>query len=352
MMPRMADVVIRGAGVFGLAIAFECARRGARVQVVDPAGVAGGASGGPVGALAPHVPDAWTPVKAFQRDSLLMSGAFWAQVARVSGLPTGYARHGRLQPVADAAGLERARARAEAARASWSGRAAWDVVREEALAGHGSWATGSPSGWWVRDTLSARLDPMRACLALAGAVVALGGIVRRDGPEDGACIVWATGALGLAALRRRTGGSLGTGVKGQAARLALDRRGAPQIYADALHVVPHGDGTVAVGSTSERDYTDATACDAQLDAVIARARAAVPALAEARVLQRWAGIRPRARSRAPVLGPDPARPGHFIANGGFKIGFGVAPKVAEVMADLLLDGRDAIPDPLRLETVL
>jgi glycine oxidase len=49
-----------------------------------------------------------------------------------------------------------------------------------------------------------------------------------------------------------------------------------------------------------------------------------------------------------MLGPWPGRPGHFIANGGFKIGFGVAPKVAEVMADFILDGRDTIPDDFRV----
>ena len=51
----------------------------------------------------------------------------------------------------------------------------------------------------------------------------------------------------------------------------------------------------------------------------------------------------RAASRAPLLGPWPGRRRHFIANGGFKIGFGVAPLVAQVMADLVLDGRDRIP---------
>ena len=67
------------------------------------------------------------------------------------------------------------------------------------------------------------------------------------------------------------------------------------------------------------------------------------------VLDRWAGVRPRARSRAPMLGAWPGRPGHFVANGGFKIGFGMAPKVAEVMADLVLAGRDAIPEGFRVE---
>lgn len=43
-----------------------------------------------------------------------------------------------------------------------------------------------------------------------------------------------------------------------------------------------------------------------------------------------------------------SRPGHYVANGGFKIGFGMAPKIAQVMADLILDGHDAIPDGFRL----
>ena len=53
-----------------------------------------------------------------------------------------------------------------------------------------------------------------------------------------------------------------------------------------------------------------------------------------------------------MLGAYPSRTGHFIANGGFKIGFGMAPKIAEVMADLILEGRDTIPDAFRVATCL
>jgi glycine oxidase len=67
---------------------------------------------------------------------------------------------------------------------------------------------------------------------------------------------------------------------------------------------------------------------------------------------RWAGIRPKAASRAPLLGAWPGRAAHFVANGGFKIGFGMAPKVAEVMADLVLEGQDAIPPEFRLDALL
>jgi len=50
-----------------------------------------------------------------------------------------------------------------------------------------------------------------------------------------------------------------------------------------------------------------------------------------------------------MLGGWPDRPGHFIANGGFKIGFGMAPKVADVMADLMLENLDKIPEGFRVE---
>ncbi|MGB3280922.1 MAG: FAD-dependent oxidoreductase, partial [Pseudorhodobacter sp.] len=67
------------------------------------------------------------------------------------------------------------------------------------------------------------------------------------------------------------------------------------------------------------------------------------------LVERWAGLRPRSRSRAPMLGAWPGRPGHYIANGGFKIGFGMAPGLAECMADLVLDGQDRIPEDFRVE---
>lgn len=49
------DVTVRGAGIFGLSIAWALVQRGARVQIVDPFGAGAGSSGGIVGALAPHV---------------------------------------------------------------------------------------------------------------------------------------------------------------------------------------------------------------------------------------------------------------------------------------------------------
>jgi glycine oxidase len=334
----MVDITVRGAGVFGLSIAWACVLRGARVQVIDPFGPAAGSSGGLVGALAPHVPENWNAKKAFQLESLLMAEGFWTEVVDAGGADPGYRRSGRTQPVADASALDLARARGASAETLWQGRASWSILPQP----EDGWTPPSPSGWVIHDTLSAHLHPRQACAALVAALRAKGFEVETEGPERGR-VLWATGIAGLEALNGENTRLVGSGIKGQAALFAFDARGKPQLFTDALHVIPHADGTVAIGSTSERDFTSGNTTDAQLDALIEKARHLVPALKDAPVIDRWAGVRPRSRSRAPMLGAWPGRAGHYIANGGFKIGFGMAPRIAQVMADLLLEDRDGIP---------
>lgn len=331
-------ITVRGAGIFGLSIAWVLTQRGATVQVIDPNGVGAGASGGIVGALAPHVPENWNPKKQFQLESLLMAETFWAQVESAGGRSAGYARSGRVQPIADSATLELAKARGESARDLWGEAAHWQVRPIK----NPEWCAPSATGLEIHDTLSGRIHPKQACAALAAALCEHGVEVLADGLET-RLTVHATGVAGLETLNASHSRLVGAGIKGQAALLDFSYPDAPQLFADTLHIIPHADGTTAIGSTTERDYDIPTKTDTQLDDIIARARAAVPALKDAQVLARWAGLRPRSRSRAPMLGAWPDRPGHFIANGGFKIGFGMAPKVAHVMADLILEGRDTIP---------
>ncbi|MDR0809177.1 MAG: FAD-binding oxidoreductase [Gemmobacter sp.] len=337
------EVTVRGGGIFGLACAWELARCGAKVRLIELARIGAGASGGLVGALSPHVPEHWTAAKQFQLDSLLMAENFWRAVEAASGLPTGYGRVGRLQPLADSAALERAEARARAASHLWRGRALWRLCPATGAA----WEPPSPTGLLIEDTLSARLHPRLATAALAAALRATGAEILFGEAEERGPVLHATGAAGLADLSTALGYEIGTAQKGQALSLGFAApEGAPQIYADGLHIVAHVDGSIAIGSTSERDWTDPATTDARLDHLHARAVAALPCLADAPVIARWAGLRPRARQ--PLLGRWPGRPGHFIANGGFKTGFGLAPAIARAMADLILTGADRIPPDFHL----
>lgn len=332
------DVTIRGAGAFGLSVAWACLKRGATVRVVDPNGVAAGASGGIVGALAPHVPEQWNPKKAFQFESLLLAEPWWSEVDAVSVLSSGYGRTGRVQPVLNDAALALAQSRTLTAAELWQGRAAWSVTQSAP-----NFAPASPTGHYIHDSLSARIHPAQACASLAAAILAQGGEVTNDAPDEGA-VVWATGYEGLQDMTAQHSRLVGAGSKGQAVLLDFDARSEPQVFVDGLHFIPHADGTTAIGSTTEGQFSDPTGTDEQCDALIAKARAAFPLLADAREIRRWAGVRPRARTRAPMLGVHPFRPSEFIANGGFKIGFGMAPLAAEKLAQLILTGENTIPD--------
>jgi glycine oxidase len=338
-----ADVTILGAGVFGLSIAFCCAQRGARVRVIDPAGVASGASGGIVGALAPHTPDLWLPKKQFQLESLLYSRSFWPEVEAISGLSTGFANQGRLQPINEERLIALALSRIVDAEKNWGNKAVWEVMSANKA---GEWAPPSVTGQLIHDTLSAHIHPQKATQALGRAVENLGGVITTAGARQGA-ILDARGWQGLVEMSEDLGQEIGNGVKGQAALLDFARPSEPQLFADGLHIVPHLDGTVAIGSTSERYFKSPTDTDGQLSDLIAKAKQLFPVLRDAPVLVRWAGVRPRAFTRAPMLGKHPVNPDWFIANGGFKIGFGMAPKIGQVMAALILDRVDLIPDDFR-----
>ncbi|SOC17591.1 glycine/D-amino acid oxidase-like deaminating enzyme [Rhodobacter sp. JA431] len=339
-------VTVRGGGVFGLACAYEIAKRGVKVRLIERARIGAGSSGGTVGMLSPHVPEQWNAKKQFQFESLVMAQAFWDDVKAVGGQDAGFGRVGRLQPIANEAGVELAQARAAGAAEHWGGDFIWRVAP---VGDFGDFVPVTPTGLVIHDTLSGRASPRRAGAALAAAIEALGGEVIIGEAEECGPVLHATGLAGLEELTAAFGKSVGNGVKGQSAILAHDAGPVPQIFADGVLVVPHADGTVGVGSTAERYYDDPESTDDQLEDVLNRARALVPALEGAEVVERWANVRPRSVTRAPMLGAWPGREGHFIVNGGFKIGFGMAPKIAVVMADLVLEGVDAIPDGFRVE---
>ncbi|MDB6177247.1 FAD-binding oxidoreductase [Paracoccus sp. Z330] len=343
----MASVTIIGAGIFGLTCAWEIARRGHKVRVFEAQGIGAGSSGGHVGALAPHVPDNWNPKKAFQLESLLAADSFWTEIEHRSGIATGFGRTGRLQPLPDKTSADRMQDRIRAASARWPATMPMQVTDDPET----PLAPISPSGLWLRDGLTARIAPRAALRALAGAITKAGGEIVENTPmqpgQTSGPTLWATGAGGLADLGHHLNRQVGKGIKGQSALIRFSAPSAPQVFADSLHIVPHADGTTAIGSTSENDF-EHDAPDALLDGIIARAHAICPQLQGCQVIDRWAGLRPRAKSRAPLLGHWPGKANHFVANGGFKIGFGMAPGIATVMADLILEGHDAIPDPFRL----
>ncbi len=355
----MADVVVIGAGIFGLSVAYALKHAGATVEVLDAEGIGSGASGGVVGALCPHAPTRWRPFKQFQLDALVALPRRIEEIEAASGLGTGYAQTGRVTPLASERDRTRAEAEALGAREIWGADLGFDIL-DEVPAAWSHWVSDSAAAaGFVHETLSARVDPRAYVTALARAV----GTVREGvhvtrilAPGDGVAssqgdisadhIVIAAGWQSWDLLGELALGLCGQPVKGQAAVLGCDAGKVPLIYNDGLYAIPHGAGRVAIGSTSEKMFEGSgTDTDGQLDAVIEKARRAVPALREAPVLARWAGLRPKPPGREPVVGPLPDRPDILLATGGFKISFGIAHAIGDAVAAEITGNPAPIPLP-------
>jgi len=88
-----------------------------------------------------------------------------------------------------------------------------------------------------------------------------------------------------------------------------------------------------------------------LDRLIEDSRSIIPELRKQQPIKRWADVRPRSESRAPIVGKHPLIDGDYIVNGGFKIGFGMAPELASVLISLICDGVDKIPEAFRPKNI-
>lgn len=346
------DLLVVGGGIMGLWAAVHAERLGMQTLLVDAGRFGQGASGGLLGALMPHMPDKWSVKKQFQFDALVSLEKEIAALEAATGLSAGYRRAGRLIPLPKPHLLEIARGHSRDAETHWhqDGREFhWHVLGAAPVQG---WIDPSAGGsGFVFDTLAARVAP-RALLKvlvnfLAGARhVRLMEGLRIDGidPERGVattsegdirfgrCILSA-GHDSFPILDGLTHGrqsSLGQPVKGQAALLKTNVDGSlPVIFRDGLYIVPHEGGLVAIGSTSENRFDDPLSTDGQLDDLLIAARAMAPILADAEVLERWAGLRPKAVDRDPMVGAHPDHLSLIALTGGFKVSFGLAHRLAE-----------------------
>lgn len=75
--------------------------------------------------------------------------------------------------------------------------------------------------------------------------------------------------------------------------------------------------------------------------VLDRACQAVPALAGARVLRAWAGLRPMSPDGLPIYGAVPEVPGFYIAVG--HSGITLAPITGQIFLDLITTGHTSLP---------
>lgn len=116
------------------------------------------------------------------------------------------------------------------------------------------------------------------------------------------------------------------------------------VLASGRYAIPRRDGHVLVGSTLEHVGFDKVPTDEALSSLKASAEQLLPALAEAKVVGHWAGLRPGSPEGIPFIGEVPEFPGLWLNCGHYRNGLVLAPASCRLLADLML-GREPIVDP-------
>lgn len=354
----MTDVLVAGAGLIGLSVAWRAALGGLSVTVVDDAPGAG-SSQAAAGMLAPVTEAAYgeEPLLALAQASLARYPSFVAELEQASGCAVGLRTAGTLQVGFDADDM--------AALDALHGYQRELGLASERLTPRGARAREPGLSPRVRGGLHVpgdhSVDPraMHAALLVAAAragvevvasrvaALALAG-GRAVGLElaDGSLLQAGTVLL---ALGPRSGGLPGVPagvvpvrpVKGQILRL----RGAPVLSGTvralvrgrAVYLVPYAGDRLVVGATVEElGFDQRVTAGAVLD-LLRDATEVVPGVTELELVETLARCRPGTPDNAPLLGAC-AVPGLVLATGHYRNGVLLTPVTADAVAALLVTG--------------
>ncbi|MDT9594448.1 FAD-dependent oxidoreductase [Nocardioides zeae] len=348
-------VLVRGAGIVGLAVAEELLRRGHDVTVVDPA-PGSGASHAAAGMLTPACEVGWG--EGALLDLGVRGARLWPAYARRLGVPlrtTGTLLvgldHGDLQEV------ER-----QAAVLGSLGRGV-DVLDARAVRDAEPGLGRVAGGALLADDHA--VDPRAVVTALRERVPVLPQVPA--GPPTADVVVLATGARLPAPYDQ-----LVRGVRGEILRVRSDdppgRVVRGWVRGEPVYLVPRaaaasgttpGPGAttgveVVVGATSEEHDAPPVVTVGGVGRLLDAARAMWPAVERAELVEACARDRPATPDHLPLVGAAPATdvapaPRVVLAAGHFRHGVLLAPLTAALVADHLETGRvEPALDPARL----
>lgn len=351
----MHDVAIIGGGAIGLALAWDLARHGRRVQVVDRGWLGREASWAGAGILSPASREHATHPYDQLRGLASELHSQWAEeLSRITGIDTGYRRCG---------GLHLARTLGEtAALVAWAGVLREEGVRAEAI-GRDELHELEPALAVERLAGRALLLPEEAQLrnprylqALAAACRQSGVVLSENatatsvalhgdrvselqstaGPIQAEAFCFTAGAW-TAELVAQLGVSIGVlPVRGQMVLFKTPQQLVQRIINEgSRYLVPRDDGYLLAGSTEEEAGFDKRTTAEGIAELTDFARSLVPPLAQAAIEQTWAGLRPGSLDGFPYLGRVPGVANAFVAAGHFRSGLFLSPATAIVMSQVI-----------------
>ena len=334
---RHSDICIAGAGIIGLSLALALHDRGAQVTVLEQAEPLGEASTAAAGMLAAADPDNPPALRPLSDLSISLYHAFLERLRSLSSIEVPLHTRRTLQ----------------------------------ALPGHVTKTSDTLSAQAIRQILPSltsgerqfilldehSLDPRQLAAALLAAVHATGIDLRTQtrflsaSPVDDAVEVRTTAGIVRAGKFVDCTGAWAEKVtprKGQMLAVALPPSLPLEIVVRTpdIYIVPRAAGPrptrAIIGATVEDAGFDKVVHPSDIASLKARAVSLLPQLADATLLESWAGLRPVTPDYLPLLGPKPGADGHFVAAGHYRNGILLAPATAHVMAQILAGEAPAV----------
>lgn len=353
------NVIVVGGGVIGCATAWELARAGCAVTLLERATPGSEASGAAAGLLAPL---GESSARAF-RDLAVASWRLYPAVVRElrerTGIDVEHVTQGTLYPLPTARDVHEAQARAPGALGSELGIEVWDAAevhaREPALSAKISGAMFVRGDHWLNNQ---RLVAAYAQAAVAAGVTLMTGsdvsrVIVEDGHTRGVvadgerldadAILLAAGAW-TPALAASFGGCLP--VEPRRGQMVALTHVPPVlrhcVHGDEVYLVPRPSGELLIGATVERVGFQRAVTAEGIAGLLRAAIELAPALAGLAIHRTWYGFRPWAPDGLPILGPWPGIRGLWVATAHFRNGILLAPVTAKLMTEWMLTGRPAL----------
>jgi len=352
---KVADVIIVGGGVIGASIAFELAVEKLDVLLIDSQLPGREASWAAAGMLSPgpDSPDA-LPLVPLAKESMRLYPEFIASVEELSGKTTAFARKGVFE-VFNTPNGESERDKM-VAQYQTLGLSIEPVATEVARKAEPALGPAVRAAAWLPE--EATLDPRMLMDALLAALQNRGveilgdspvssvmldgnhctGVVTRGRNISAKCIVVAAGCfsaaidwIGRYAPTRPIRGQL----------LALESKSiglARTLRSNKAYLVPRSNGRIIAGSTLEDAGFEKHVTPAGVRKILDGVLELSPALANAQLVDAWAGLRPGTPDHLPILGPTDIR-GLYIATGHYRNGILLAPATAKLLSRWILGGK-------------
>src|SRR5206468_1485171 len=111
-------------------------------------------------------------------------------------------------------------------------------------------------------------------------------------------------------------------------RLKMDR----VLWSDKVYLVPRDDGRIVAGATVEYVGYEKGVTAGGVETILAAAIELAPDLANARIDETWAGLRPDSPDHLPILGPTDVD-GLLMATGHFRSGVLLTPITARLVRE-------------------